>query len=219
MVIGMEETAATVDSQGTAVTYQLPGRSSVPSDATPRKVTVARYNLAPEMDYTAAPKLLPLAYRRAKASNDSEYTLLPGRASLFAGQEYIGSTRLELVAPKGEMEFSLGTDDRIHIQRELTRRQVDKRFATNRRRIHYGYDISIHNLLPTPAMIALYDQLPNPTHEAISVQLESAQPQPDDMTDLNILRWDVLLSAGEKKALHFEFVVEHPQDMVTAGLP
>jgi uncharacterized protein (TIGR02231 family) len=215
----VEAPQATVSAQGAAVMYQIPGRTTIPCDGTPRKVTVARYNLSPKLDYTTAPKLVSAAYRRAKAANESDYTLLPGQVSLFAGEEFIGSSRLELIAPGGEMELFLGADDRVQVERELTRRQVDKRFASSKRRIHYGYEITVHNLLSTTATVTLFDQLPNATHEAVNVHMESAQPEPSKKTDLNILSWDIVLEPAEKKTVRFEFSVEHPQDMVVTGLP
>src|SRR5512138_2203778 len=117
---------AEVDSSGAAVTYRVPVRSAVPSDGQPHKVSVAIYKLKPRLDYVTAPLLVEAAYRRARVANDSPYTLLPGPANLFAGDEFIGATALELTAPNGEIELYLGVDDRVKVARELKRREVDK---------------------------------------------------------------------------------------------
>lgn len=102
-------------------------------------MTVARYPLAPKLDYVSAPKLVEAAYRRAKVANDSAYTLLAGPANLFAGDEFIGTTQLELTAPGGGIELFLGVDDRLRVKRELKRRDVDKKMLSDRRRLVYGY--------------------------------------------------------------------------------
>ena len=210
---------ATVETEGFAVTYQVPGAIIVPADGAPHKVTVARFELIPELDYVSAPKLVEAAYRRAQTTNDSPYTFLPGPASLFAGDEFIGTTKLELIAPQGEIEFYLGADDRIKVKRELKRREVDKRLLGDRRCLRYGYEITLENLLPTGAKVTLHDQVPVPRHEDIKVKLESAEPKPAEQTELKLLDWELALAAGEKRVVRFDFTVEHPRGMSLMGLP
>jgi uncharacterized protein (TIGR02231 family) len=214
-----EVVMATVESSGAAVTYQVPGTVTVPADGAPHKVAVARFELMPELDYVTAPKLVEAAYRRAQVANDSPYTLLPGPANLFAGDEFIGATELELIAPQGEMELYLGTDDRVKIERELKRRDVDKKLIGDRRRIRYAYEITLENLLPTEARVTLHDQIPVPRHEDIKVKLESTEPQPTEQADLNLLDWELTLAPGEKQVVRFDFAVEHPRGMSLLGLP
>ncbi|HIP96160.1 MAG TPA: mucoidy inhibitor MuiA family protein [Anaerolineae bacterium] len=210
---------ATVETEGFAVTYQVPGAVTIPADGATHKVTVARFELSPALDYVAAPKLMEAAYRRGKAANDSPYTFLPGPANLFVGDEFIGTTKLELVAPRGEIEFYLGADDRVKVKRELKRREVDKRFLGDRRRLRYGYEITLENLLPVEAKITLHDQIPVPRHEDIKVKLESADPKPTERTELNLLNWKLTLGPGRKQVVRFDFTVEHPRGIRLLGLP
>ncbi len=210
---------ATVATSGAAVTYQVESAVSVPADGAPHKVTVANFELSPQLDYVTAPKLVEEAYRRAQATNDSPYTLLTGTANLFSGDEFIGATELELIAPQGEIELYLGTDDRIKVERELKRREVDKKLLGDRRRLRYGYEITLENLLPVEAKITLHDQLPVPRHENIKVKLESAEPKPVERTELNLLEWELTLDSGEKRVIRFDFTIEHPRGMDLMGLP
>jgi uncharacterized protein (TIGR02231 family) len=214
-----EVVMATVETSGTAVTYQVPGSTTVPADGAPHKVAVATFELAPELDYVAAPKLVEAAYRRAKVANDSAYTLLPGSANLFDGDEFIGTTELELTAPNGELELYLGTDDRVRVERELKRREVDKKLLGDRRRLRYGYEITLENLLTNEAKITLHDQIPVPRHEDIKVKLEFVEPKPAEQTELNLLEWTLALEPGGKQAVRFDFTVEHPREMRLVGLP
>lgn len=214
-----EQPLAAVETSGAAVTYLIPGSASIPADGEPHKVTVARFELIPELDYVTAPKLVEAAYRRAQVDNDSPYTLLPGSVNLFAGEEFIGTTRLELIAPQGEIELYLGTDDRVKVERKLKRRDVDKKFVGDRRRLRYGYEITLKNLLPVEAKLTLHDQIPISRHEEIKVKLEGAEPKPTEQTELNLLDWEITLAAGEERAVRFDFTVEHPRGMDLLGLP
>ena len=217
--VEVEPVTATVEAAGSAVTYQVPGTVTVPSDGALHKVTVARFEMVPELDYVTAPKLAEAAYRRAKVANNSPYTLLAGSANLFAGDEFIGTTELELTAPNGELELYLGTDDRVRVERELKRREVDKKLIGDRRRLRYGYEITVENLLSSEAKITLYDHVPVPRHEDIKVKLESVEPKPAEQSELDVLRWELELEPGERQAVRFDFLVDHPREMRVVGLP
>jgi uncharacterized protein (TIGR02231 family) len=215
----MEDVMAEVDDSGAAVTYHVPSRVNIPADGAAHKVTVARYALSPRMDYVSAPKLVEAAYRRAIVTNDSAYTLLPGSASLFANDEFLGSAQLELTAPQGEIEVTLGVDDRLKVGRQLKRREVDKTMIGGKRRIRYAYEIRLENLLPAQVSLTLHDQLPVARHEDIKVRLDAAEPKPSQQSELNLLDWELSLAPKEKRTLRFDFSVEYPQAMEVIGLP
>jgi uncharacterized protein (TIGR02231 family) len=213
------EAVASVDTSGGSVTYHIPDPVSIPADGAHHKVVVARFGLAPELDYVTAPKLVEAAYRRSQNVNDSPYLLLPGAANLFAGDEFIGATRLPLTAPQEKFELFLGVDDRIKVKRELKRREVEKTIIGGKRRLHYGYEISVENLTPSEAALTVHDQMPASKHEDIKVRLESAEPKPTEQSELNLLDWELRLAPKEKRLVRFDFGVEAPQGLTITGLP
>jgi uncharacterized protein (TIGR02231 family) len=217
-VVATEVVLADVETSGAAVTYRVPATVTIPDDGAPRKVTVARYDLTPHLGYVVTPKLVEAAYRRGRVANDSPYTLLPGQANLFAGDEFIGSTPLRLTAPQGEIELYLGVDDRIKVKRELKGYHVDRQLLGGRRRRHYTYEIVLENLLTSEVQLTVRDQLPVSRHEDVRVHLDAVEPKPTEQTDLNELVWELHLVPAQKQVVRFEFTVEHPQDMVLSGL-
>ena len=216
--MSLELPEATVAESGAALTYQIPGRADVPSNGETRKVTVSSFNLRPDFDNVTAPKLEPVVYRRARAKNDSPYTLLPGPAQLFENDDYLGATDLKLAAPGQEIELALGADERIRIERKLIARDVDKTFLADRRRIRSKHSIELENLRDTPQVVLVRDQLPVSRHEQIKVKLESAEPALTKHTPLNQLEWKINLDPGARRTLHFESSVELPRGMDVMGL-
>jgi uncharacterized protein (TIGR02231 family) len=214
-----EVSQAWVDASGAAVTYHVPGTVSIPSDRQPHKVTITRFSLPPQLDYVTAPRLVEAVYRRATLTNDSDYTLMPGQANLFSGEEFLGSTRLELTAPRGEIELYLGVDDRIKVERELKRREVDKRLIGGRRRLVYGYEICLENHLPASAQVSVHDQIPVARHEDIKVHLDSTDPRPNEVDELGEITWKLTLQPDQEQTIRFDFSVEYPQAMEVTGLP
>ena len=218
-VFQAEEATASVDSSGSAVTYTIPVPVTIPPDGSLHKVTVARFPLSPRLDYVCAPRLVSVAYRRARLSNASPYTLLPGEANLFVGDEYIGTTPMQLTAPQGEIELYLGSEDRLKVERQLTRRDVDKRLIGGRRHLVVAYAIKLENLLPYTAKLTIHDQFPVSRHEEVKVHLESADPKPVEVSEMNLLRWEFTLEPHEKRTIRFDFAVDSPQGMEIVGFP
>ena len=105
------------------------------------------------------------------------------------------------------------------MERELKRRDVDKRLIGGKRRLQYGYQIEIENARPDEVRLMIQDQIPVAGHEDIKVRLESATPKPDRQTELNLLEWDLSLTSQSRQNLRFDFSVEYPQDLTVMGLP
>ena len=216
--ISLELPPAAVSESGAALTYQIPGRADVPSGGEPRKVTVVTFKLRPDFDAVTAPRLEPVCYRRAKVKNDSPYTLLPGKAQIFEGDDYLGTTSLKHTAPGQEIELALGADERLRVERKLTGRDVDKTLLADRRRIRYKYRIEVENLRDAAQTVYVRDQLPVSRHEQVKVKLDAASPQPAKHSDLNQLEWKLNLAPAAKQTIQFEFSVEFPRTMDVVGL-
>lgn len=214
-----EEVVAEVkEDGGTAVTYVIGGDTHIPSDGSPHKTTIANFPLKPEVDYLAVPKHTDAVFRRAKVDNSSPGPLLTGQANLFVNDEFIGRTTVEYTAVGGEIELLLGAEERITIERELVRRDVDKRLLSDKRQLRYGYEIEIKNLLDRDVNCEVHDHIPNSRHEQIKIKLEQAQPAPAEKSDLNLLEWHLSLPAGGEQKIAYEYTVEHPRNLQVVGL-
>ena len=137
---------------------------------------------------------------------------------MFAGDEYIGNNRIDYTAPSAEIELLLGVEERIVVERELVRRDVDKKLLRDQRQIRYGYKIELENLLPFSAEISVEDQIPVSKHEEIKVKLDSANPQPAETSDLNIMKWQLRLDSGTKRTINYEFSIQHPRSIELQGI-
>ncbi len=215
----VEIAQAEVSQEGAAVTFTVSQPADVPSDGSPQKSSIATLSLMPELDYLTTPKLVPVAYRRAIITNDTEFVLLSGSASIFYGNEFVGTTQLSHIAPNETFKVFLGVDDRVKVERELVSRQVDKRLLGDTRRLRYAYQIKIKNLRDRAEKVIVQDQLPVSSHENIKIHPDEILPPPDKKTDLGILEWELILQAGQETKLVFGFVVEHPRNLTITGLP
>lgn len=218
-MVEAEEEVAVVEDTGATVTFSVGGRTGVPDDGSPRKVTLGNHGFPARLDYISAPKLVTQAYLRARALNTSGAMLLPGAAQIFHDGEFVGATQLKGIAPGEECELFLGVDDRIKVERKLVEGNVDKKLLQDVRRLTYAYEIKVQNLKPTPETITILDQLPVSRHEFVKTRLTEAKPPPREATEMGRLTWELPLAAGEERTLRFGFVIEMPRDLQLEGLP
>lgn len=212
-----EHDVAQVAHSGTAVTYRILRPVAVRADGASHKTTVAVLNLSAKLDHFCVPKLAEEVYTRAKVSNTSEYLLLPGQVSVFHGEEFVGNTHFETIAPNEEFEMQLGVNPQMKAERELVTRNVGKTLIGNTRRTELAYRVKLHNHMPSATRLTVHDQLPVPRHEDIKVKLQSAEPKPTEQSDLNILKWTLELKSGEMRQIQFNYTIEHPKDLQIVG--
>ena len=212
---GPEEAMA--EQGATAVSYRLPRPVAVPSDGSPHKATISRIELATELDHVVVPKLAEEAYLRARVSNTSGHTLLPGSVSVFQGDEFVGTSVIESVPPGGEIELQLGVDDRIEVERELTRRDTAKAVLTGNRRTAVAYTITVQNHLDRRTRVSVVDQFPVSRHEAVKVRDTEARPSPKERTELDVVTWEVDLAPGAKQEFTLSFTIESPKNERLTG--
>lgn len=209
---------AAVEAHGTAVSFKVGGSTNIPSDGSPHKTTMAQYRFKPEIDYVAIPKHTDAVFRRVKVTNESDTPLLMGSVNLFVQDEYIGKNQLEYTAVGGELELLLGVEERITIGRELVKREVDKRFLSDKRRLRYGYEITIENLLDSKVNVTLQDHIPVSRHEEIKISLQESRVTPTEQSDLNLLEWSLMIEPKAKQVIGYEYLVEHPRSLQVTGL-
>ncbi|NOK57559.1 MAG: mucoidy inhibitor MuiA family protein [Chloroflexi bacterium AL-W] len=209
---------AEIEQAGASVTYRIARPVAIPSDGSPHRTNVTTLDFESNLDYISAPKMAEEAYLRATITNTSEFVLLPGSASVFHEDDFVGKTVLETTSPNEEFEVQLGIDDRLKVKRELMKRTVDKTLIGNTRRILFTYKITLVNLQPRPAQVTVFDQLPVGRHESIKVKLQEISPKPAEQSDLNILKWNMTIAPQRQKELTFTFQIEHPRDRDILGL-
>ncbi|MFH5208602.1 mucoidy inhibitor MuiA family protein [Antrihabitans sp. NCIMB 15449] len=213
--VEMVTATATVEQGVVAATYRPARPVAVPTDGEKHRATIAVLDMESHLDYITAPVLSAETYLRATATNTSPNTLLPGRAAIFHGAEFVGATDLESWAPGEEVELALGVDDRVRVERELIRRTAGRGFTSNRREA--AYQLTITNHTPRQAKVTVRDQLPVSRDEAVAVKDVRIEPRPAEVTDLGEVTWVLDLGVGAKAELTMSFRVDIGKGIELAG--
>jgi uncharacterized protein (TIGR02231 family) len=213
-----EPIVAEVSEAGAALAYQVQRPLEIPSDGSPHKTTIARFELDAVLDHLAVPVQALEAYLRATVTNDSKLLLLPGPARVFHDGQFVGETSLETVAAGEEFELQLGVDDQIRVERELRRRSTTKAVLGGGRTVDIAYEITVENHRSGRARLSVHDHIPLSSDGEIKVRLRETSPNPAEQTDLNELIWKFELDPGKSAKLTHRFTVEHPASVTLTGL-
>ena len=202
-----------------STSFEIKTKSSIPSDNSQHKVTIAIENLPVEYSYTSIPKISPSVYLKGKIVNTNNYPFLEGEINIFIDNDFINRTFLKTIVPTDTLELALGIDDKIQIKKVLINKfQESKGFLSGNKQISYEYEIQITNNRPTEESVLVYDQLPIPMNEDIKVNLLEPKKEKEELGNDQKLEWNIRIKPGEKKIIPVKYTVEYPDDINVYGL-
>lgn len=223
---------AAVIEGGTAVSFELPRKVTVPS-TTERRTRTRVATITPKATfvYTAVPLLTDAVYLRSRLSNESPYQLVPGPAQVFMGTEYVGPTRLDGVVPGGEFTIYFGIDRSIRAVRTLVSRNTSESGVFSKsRETTREYRIVIENGSGRSIDLELFDRRPMSQDEKITVAVDALSAPLStnaefvrDQLPQGIMRWDLTVPAtsigANAMTITWTTRVSAPRDLQITAVP
>ncbi|KAG8765942.1 hypothetical protein FRC12_007190 [Ceratobasidium sp. 428] len=174
--------AKVIDTGVLSATFGIPGRSDIPSDESSHKVVISVLELDAELEWVCVPREKESVFLRCKVLNASEFTLLPGEASVFMDDNFVSKSRIEHVAPNDSFKTSLGTDSALRVTypsvRTLNRTtNLSSFFASKDSRLSVAANsqrITVRNSRQsTVSSLRIFDHVPVSTDAKIKVDVLS----------------------------------------------
>lgn len=215
-----EEPQATVESQGTSVTLQVPRAVTIPSDGDPHQTPVGRADFAAKTSYYTVPRLSELAYLKVEATQDGPWPVLPGAVKAFVGQDFVGTSQIATeIAPDEKFELAMGADRGIDVQRRRVSKQQGQFGLLQKANFaEYTYEVAIANNKPGAQTITVVEPLPQSTEQDVKVQLLESNHKPVATSEPGQVQWQLKLAPHEKKVIRWGYRVEYPLGITLTGL-
>ena len=218
--------------EGISVTYDLPGRLTLPSRSDQQLVSIA--SIAAKADFTliATPLLTDYVYLQADLLNDSETVLLPGQAGMFRNGRFVGRSRLPQVTIGERFTAGFGIDSQIQVIRELENKKT--RIQGGNRIDTYDYRITLSNYKNKFIELQLLDRLAYTDDASIKIELEKTEPELSTNSEYlrtarkkGILCWNMKLAPNtvdqDATVVKYSFTMEYDRNMQIeprrAGVP
>jgi uncharacterized protein (TIGR02231 family) len=169
--LGLAE--AVMAGQGSAVSYVLPSRATVKSNVRQQQRSrITTVTTTAEFVHVATPLLTEAVYIRGELTNASEYLLLPGEASIYAGHDYIGPTYFAGVGAGGTFDLYFGIDPAVRATRQIISEKTSKTgLLGGGLKTSFDYRIEIDNGAGKGLMLELWDRQPIARNSQITIDL------------------------------------------------
>jgi len=208
--------------EGISVTYDLPGKLTLPSRSDQQLATIATVKTQADFTLIATPLLTDYVYLQADLLNQSDIVFLPGQASVFRSGQFVGKSQMPVVTIGEKFTTGFGIDSQIQVTRELedkkTKIQGGNRIDT------FKYRIALENYKSTPVKLRLIDRLPYTKGNSIKIELDKNNYELSDDKEYlrkdkkkGLLRWDLELTPDtiDDKAtiVTYSYTAEYDRNM------
>ncbi|MCH2138687.1 MAG: DUF4139 domain-containing protein [Phycisphaerales bacterium] len=212
------------------VTYTLPGRVDVPSDArADRRLQIGTTELDGELIHLSVPGQTEDVFLLAEGTNPGPYLLLPGEASLFVDGGFVGRASVASTAAGERVKLPFGPMPTLTAERSVETKRGTKGFFGDTSQFEQVATIVLENSGPTPVTVRVLDRRPVSQDERIKVEVKdlsdplSTDPEyVRDEQPKGVLRWDIEVPAGAvgttARIVQWTLDVRWPKDMSITGL-
>jgi len=213
--------------EGLSVRYRLPRRETVESRPEASTVLIGRADLAVSPEHVVVPELDETVWLRGRSRNTSPWVLLPGRASVYFGNDFLGQASLRAVQPGEELVLHLGADPGLAVTRTVLKDEVEAAgMFSSRETLHRKVRFEVRNLGGfSPARdgivnVTVHESIPRATDERVKVSIERAEPKPAQGTRWDALRdeqsvesWVLRVPRGETRTIDLVTEIAYPEDL------
>ncbi len=218
---------AGVESEGISVRFRLPRKETIESRQEPTTVLVGRADLALAPEHYVVPALDTTVWLRAKARNTSEWVMLPGRAAVYFGADFVGHAWLEAVQLAQEFTLHLGADPGVSVERtQLADLREGSGVFSSRATQRESWKIEVENHGAFTAAkdgsvdVIVQEVLPRTRDDRIKVSIDEVKPKlaederwKKEREEKNVLTWIVRVAKGGSQTIQLTTEIAFPEDM------
>lgn len=201
-----------------AARLDIPGRVTIVSGASPRRVLAAHADLESTLEYQAAPRQSSSVFLAARFRNANPFPLLAGPAALFVGTDYVGTTNVAQTGIEEDVLLPFGIDAGITIDRTLASRAVTPRGGRVDTALRWQLRLTNHR--ERAIEVTVFDQLPVSRTAGLTVAVAPGSRAADPHHEADapgVLRWRIRADAGETERWTFGYSVSAPRDRALVG--
>jgi uncharacterized protein (TIGR02231 family) len=197
--------------------YAADATVDVPSDGVFHSVALGSRTGGASVLYVAVPREDTNVYRQAQVTNPLAAPMLAGPAEVYVGGEYVLSTTLPAVAPRGDFKLGLGVEQAIRCARNTKyheARSGTKIVATTE--LWHELFIDLANNLDREIVCEVRERIPQPAEEAeVVVEEGTITPAWEPYTQEERTkaldggrRWRITVPANSTAKLSAQYVVK-----------
>lgn len=208
------------ETQGTAVVFTVPEKTTVPSGMQNQRVTLAAHEWPVYFRHSVVPERRARAFLKAKVVNTSEVPLIAGPASIFLDNTYITASAIPQTQANAEFWIFLGVDDAVEVTYKDLGRVLDER---GKKRLEYTvrHETTLKNNKNEAVEVIVFDRYPVVHNEEVEIKLLLPEPktwgQNLKIMDNHTMQYLLQLKPGETVKLPLHFELKAPRERKLTG--
>jgi uncharacterized protein (TIGR02231 family) len=212
-------TASGDEAMEVAAIFDVALSQSIPSDGEEHIVRVQESDMKAVYEYHSVPKIDPAAFLLAKVTDYGQYHLLPGRASIFYQDTYVGQSMIDPRTVGDTLLLSLGRDEAITIKRtKPVDVKSEKKIIGDTKKEVIEYEITIKNNKRAPISIEILDQVPISRQKDIEIEVDEKKlSNAEYNATYGKLLWKVTIEGNSNKKIRFGYTLKYPKNQ-TIGI-
>ncbi len=217
--IAVTAAAVTATLGNFAVTYDIPGRVTVPNDADESQTyDIETLGTDVELVTRVVPRDSERAFLTAGFVYDGDLPLYASAMRVYVDGAYAGMTEMPTALPDAEVLLPMGEDRRVTVRatdrgRERGRTGIVSRYNTEA----HSYLFEITNRRSSPTRVEVRDRYPVARNSDIEVDVRRGATPPDE-TDVDekpgVVLWRRDVEPGETWRIEHGYTVSYPADKV-----
>jgi hypothetical protein len=191
-----------------SVSFEIKEPYSIPENGKKVVVDISEIEINPDFQYVAVPKIDQTVFLTAQITDWENLNLLPGNASIYFENNFVGNTELKPDGNEDTLVLSLGFDRQVSISRTRVKANSKKSFLGSNRFVTREFEIKVKNNKSLPIPVMVYDQLPLSTLSEIEINTKKLEGDPEVNATTGKLLWKFKLDPKEEKKFKFGYEVK-----------
>ena len=193
--------------------YKIDNKYTVMSNKTRKQVFIKNIKIPATFNHYAVPSMEKEAFLTASIADWGSYDLIPGPATLFYNNTYVGRTQIFSNTTDDTLQISLGRDQGVIVDQEKKRDLCTTKKIGGNVKKNFVYEISAKNTNKEEITIVIMDRVPVSRRNEIVVTLGNLEGA-EFNKETGILKWTKTIPAGGKVTIQFDYEVKYPKDKV-----
>jgi hypothetical protein len=191
--------------------FEIKQPLTLPDGGKTTTTEIARYELPASYEYRGIPKIEKEAFLVARATDWTKLNLLEGEASVYFDNSFVGKSIIDPTVASDTLQFSMGRDPGIRIQRTKVNESSTRRFFGSNQEQTLTWRITAKNTRSEAVGLAVCDQTPVSRNSDIDVSIKELSGGLRD-NKTGIVTWALQLQPGEQRELILQYKVKYPQN-------
>lgn len=204
--------------------YHADAPISAASDGTFHNIALMGCEGAANAHFVVVPRESRDAFRFVELDNPLDAPLLLGPVDVYVGEDFLLTSTVREVPPRGKLRLGLGVEQRIKVSRNARFEEESGGLIGGRLDLHHEIEIDVDNQLPRTADVAVRERLPvlREDEDDIKIEIDKVSPrwkpwEPKEQPELDggyVWRIQIEPGASEKMLVRYTVKIGSKNELV-----